>query len=98
MEPPCDSRVIRLAENHSPDFGCVFHQLDVAVRMNFAVQRGKEVHEIDGFDFVIRPERVPGFLQGSSRGQMPTTCGGGCDENAHGFKASQSSLIVSELA
>jgi hypothetical protein len=58
--------LLSFAENHSPDFGCVFHQLP----HEFCGTSRKEIQQIDRFDFIIRPERVPEFLQGSSRGQM----------------------------
>src|SRR5581483_7759157 len=76
-------RVIRLSKEHAPNLGSVFNQLDVAIGVDLAMDRGEKLDQIEFFYRILRPRNAPNFFQRGGRGQMARAGCGRSNENSH---------------
>ena len=86
LQPPQQFRIVRFGEHHSPKLRRAFHKLDVAVGINFPVQRRKQFQQVNFFDDIIRTGFAPCFLQRGRGGQMSPARRHRGDQNSHARK------------
>ena len=83
-QAPGDLEIVGFAEQHAPEFGRAFDQLNVAFGINLFMQRREELDEVNPLDGVRRTQRAPGFLQRGGGGDVPAAGGDGRNQDAHG--------------
>src|SRR5580658_8862256 len=65
--------IIHFIEDHAPNFRSMSNQFDVALAVNFFVERSKQSQEIKPFDFILRTEFEPGFLESGGGLEMSSS-------------------------
>ena len=78
--------IVGLVEHQPPELRGMLHDGEVPVGMDFAMQRGKELHHVDGVQHVRRPEGAPSFRQGRRRRHVATPRRRCRYQYAHGFR------------
>jgi hypothetical protein len=77
--------IIGFAKHHAPKLRRVLDDFDVAVRYNFAVERRKELNEVEALDDIIGAGGAPRFIQGCGGGQVPAASRNSCNQDTHGL-------------
>src|SRR5262245_14388798 len=90
-KPPSQSResrgqfqVICFGENQTPKFRGVFDKLYITIRMDLAVQRGKELHQVELLYDIRWIQRPPSFFQGRRSGKVSAASSRSSSEYANG--------------
>ena len=89
-------RVVGLVEKHAPKFRRALDDFDVAVRVNFFVERREKFAEVHAVHGVGGAEGAPGLVQGGGGGIVARAGGARGNENAHGGRLPERSGVEKE--
>src|ERR1017187_5020513 len=78
-----DFRMVRLAEDHAPQFRREFDEFYIAVLVDFFVERREKFHEVETLDEIFGTRRAPRFFHGRRRRYVSAARRNRRDENPH---------------
>src|SRR4051794_15339312 len=76
--------IVSLFENNAIDVWNVLNDFRIALHVKLSVKTGREIQNIFAFNRVARARGAPGLFDSCGGGEMTSTGGDSCNENAHG--------------